>query len=93
MEIESIIDKVLRRFVETGQTRGLIEQIRIAKIVTYIAKVADFEELSAPPNFGFHPLTGDRAGTYALTVTRNWRMTFTKVDEQTIADLDLEDYH
>jgi proteic killer suppression protein len=93
VEIESILDKALRRFVETGQAKGLIEPIRIAKMVTYIAKVANFEELSILPNFGFHSLTGDRAGTYALTVTRNWRMTFTKIDEQTIADLDLEDYH
>ena len=28
-----------------------------------------------------------------LTVTKNWRMTFVKIDDQTIADLDLEDYH
>lgn len=93
MEIESIIDKALRRFVETGNAKGLIEPARIAKMVTYIASAGDFEELSVPPNFDFHPLTGDRVGTYAMTVTRNWRMTFTQVDEQTIANLDLEDYH
>jgi len=45
------------------------------------------------PSFDFHSLTGGRAGTFAMTVTRNWRLTFTKVDEPTIADLDLEDYH
>jgi hypothetical protein len=50
-------------------------------------------ECYVPPNFGFHPLTGDRAGEFAITVTRNWRLTFTKVDDQTIADLDLEDFH
>ena len=49
--------------------------------------------LATPPNFGFHALTGDRKGTYAMTLTKNWRMTFTKVDDQTIGDLDLEDYH
>jgi len=52
-----------------------------------------FDHLSIPPNFGFHELTGNRAGTYAMVVTKNWRLTFTKVDDQTIADLDLEDYH
>ena len=41
----------------------------------------------------FHALTGDRKGTYAMTVTRNWRLTFTQVDDKTIADLNLEDYH
>ena len=52
-----------------------------------------FGELAKPPTFGFHALTGDRKGTYAMTVTKNWRLTFTKVDERTVADLDLEDYH
>lgn len=54
---------------------------------------ASFEELATPPNFGFHPLTGNRKGVYAMTVTKNWRLTFTKVDERTVDDLDLEDYH
>jgi proteic killer suppression protein len=29
----------------------------------------------------------------AMTVTKNWRLTFVKIDDQVIADLDLEDYH
>lgn len=61
-------------------------------MLSYIAAAGGFEELAVPPNFGFHALTGDRKGTYAMTVTRNWRLTFTKVDEHTVADLDLEDY-
>ena len=55
--------------------------------------VASFEELTVPPNYGFHALTGDRMGTFAMPVTQNWRLTFTKIDDQTAADLDLEDYH
>lgn len=93
MEIESITHKVLRRFVETGNAKGVMEPIRVAKMIAYIAKAANFDELSVLPNFGFHPMTGDRSGTYAMTITRNWRLTFTKIDEETIADLDLEDYH
>ena len=41
----------------------------------------------------FLPEPGDPLVFYNVTVTKNWRMTFTKVDDQTIADLDLEDYH
>ncbi len=62
-------------------------------MLIFISMASRFEEFSVPPNFGFHTLTGDRKGTYAMTVTKNWRLTFTKVDEQTIGDLDLEDYH
>lgn len=93
MEIESIRHKALRKFVETGKPRGTIEPIRLARIFEFLEAARSFDELFDPPNFGFHPLTGDRAGAFALTVTKNWRLTFTKVDERTIADLDLEDYH
>ncbi|GGC14992.1 protein killer gene system toxin [Novosphingobium endophyticum] len=93
MGIESIGDKALRKFAETGKSKGVIEPERIRRMVGFIVAAGSFDELAVPPNFGFHALTGNRAVTYAMTVTKNWRMTFTKVDEQTIADLDLEDYH
>lgn len=93
MEIESIRHKALRRFVETGKAKGVIEPERLADMLGLLRYAANFDELVLPPNYGFHPLTGDRTGCYAMTVTRNWRLTFTKIDERTIADLDLEDYH
>ena len=65
----------------------------MARILEFLAAPRTFDRLYDPPNLGFHPLTGDRAGTFAITVTRNWHLTFTKIDEQTIADFDLEDYH
>lgn len=93
MEIESIAHKALRKFAETGKAKGLMESDRLARMLVFIDAAGSFEELAVPPNFGFHELTGDRKGVFAMTVTRNWRMTFTKVDEETIANLDLEDYH
>lgn len=93
MDIESITHKALRKLVETGSAKGVIEPRRVANMLIFIESAASFDELAIPPNFGFHPFTGDRAGTYAMTVTKNWRLTFTKIDETTIADLDLEDYH
>lgn len=93
MEIENIVHKALRRFAETGNAKGVIEPDRVRNMLAYIVAAGEFEELAVPPNFGFHGLKGDRKGTYAMTVTRNWRLTFTKVDAQTVADLDLEDYH
>ena len=46
-----------------------------------------------PPNFGAHPLTGDRRGEWSLFVTKNWRMTFGINEAGAIEDMDLEDYH
>jgi proteic killer suppression protein len=93
MEVASIRHKALRALFLNGSTKGLIEPQRLRDMLTFIRLAANFERLVEPPNYGFHPLTGDRNGRFAMTVTRNWRLTFTKVDEQTIADLDLEDYH
>lgn len=93
MEIESIRHKALRAFAETGSTKGLIEAERIRKMLAYIASVETVDELRLPPNYGAHELTGDRAGTWSLTVTRNWRMTFRLDAEGRITGLDLEDYH
>jgi len=44
------------------------------------------------PGWRFHELTGDRKGTYSITVSGNWRMTF-KWDGVDAVDVDLEDYH
>ena len=93
MEIARIRHKALRRFTETGFAKGLIEPIRLARMLSYIAMVRSIEEFTVPPNFGFHALSGDRAGSYAMTITRNWRLTFTLVDEQTVGELDPEDYN
>jgi toxin HigB-1 len=45
--------------------------------------------------FGFHELHGDRAGTYAMTVSGNWRLTFRfeRGDVGDVLDVDFEDYH
>ena len=70
-----------------------MEADRLVDMLAFINAATEFDDLSTPPNFGLHPLMGDRAGSFAMTVTKNWRMTFVKIDDQTIADLDLEDYH
>lgn len=92
MQIESIRHKALRRLVTKGDRR-IMEADRLTDMLAFIVGAPEFDDLATPPNFGFHALTGDRAGSFAMTVTKNWRLTFAKVSDQAIADLDLEDYH
>jgi proteic killer suppression protein len=92
MQIESIRHKALRRLATKGDRR-VMEANRLIDMLAFIDAASTFDDLSMPPNFGLHALTGDRAGSFAMTVTKNWRMTFVEVSEQAIADLDLEDYH
>ena len=95
MEIESIRHKALRRFIESGNPKGLDAKVveRLRKMIAYLAAAEVADEMRAPPNWGAHLLTGDRSGTWSLTVTKNWRMTFRINEDGAIADLDLEDYH
>ncbi|GBR35433.1 type II toxin-antitoxin system RelE/ParE family toxin [Acetobacter tropicalis] len=94
MEIESIAHKGLRRFFETGNAKGLVGDInRLRKMLAFIDAAGSLEELSVPPNYGLHPLTGDRAGTWSMTVTKNWRLTFRVREDGALLDMTLEDYH
>ena len=95
MDVESIRHKPLRLFAETGLSRGLPGNLvgRLRNMLAYLSAIEAADELLIPPNFGAHRLTGDRAGTWSLTVTKNWRMTFRVNDAGGIEDLNLEDYH
>ncbi|HLL31565.1 MAG TPA: type II toxin-antitoxin system RelE/ParE family toxin [Allosphingosinicella sp.] len=95
MEIESVRHKALRRFIESGKPKGLNANVagRLRNMIAYLAAIDSVDELRIPPNWGAHELSGDRAGSWSLTVTKNWRMTFRLTDEGALADLDLEDYH
>ena len=42
------------------------------------------------PHFGLHELKGERAGTWAVRVNKNWRLTFTFADGDA-SDLNSED--
>jgi proteic killer suppression protein len=52
----------------------------------------DIDGLQGPPGWRVHQLSGDRAGTWSISVSGNWRITF-NVDDDTVTDLNLEDYH
>ena len=93
MIIESIKHKALRKFAVTGKPAKLMEAERLGDMLAFILAAPNLEALKTPPNYGFHPLTGNRKGEYAMTVTRNWRLVFSLNDEGAIVDMDLEDYH
>jgi len=95
MQIESIRHKALRNFAQTGSAKGLpsgsVDKLR--NMLSYIDAIAAEKELFVPPNFGAHQLKGDRKGAWSLTVTPNWRLTFSVNAAGAIEDMDLEDYH
>jgi proteic killer suppression protein len=44
---------------------------------------------------GFHALVGDRSGSFAMSVSGNWRLIFRfeHGDQGDVFDVDFEDYH
>jgi toxin HigB-1 len=96
MKIKNVIHRGLRRFIENNDSSG-IQPVAVAKvrnIVSFLQDMEEASELRVVPGWKAHQLTGDRKGTWSLTVTRNWRITF-QIDqaEIEIIDLDYEDYH
>jgi len=86
----------LRRFIERDDPSGLSASVieKVRNILTLLQEMEEPRELQDIPSWKVHQLTGDRKGTWSLTVTRNWRITF-RIDraEDEIFDLGYEDYH
>jgi toxin HigB-1 len=96
MKIRNVIHKGLRRFIEDDDASGLQPAVvvKVQRIVSFLQDMEVEDELRTVQSWKAHMLTGDRKGTWSLSVTRNWRMTF-RIDRTEIGviDLDYEDYH
>ena len=96
MRIRSFAHKGLKRLYTEDSTKGVppdtVDKLR--KILAYLDNMEDPDELRALTAWKAHTLTGDRKGTWSLSVTRNRRLTFRiDADEREICELDFEDYH
>ena len=94
MKIERIKHKGLRRFYEDDDPAGLPPAWvgKIRDVLTAIEFASRLDQVQTVPGWRLHPLRRVRSGTYAIVVSRNWRITF-RVDGQTVTDVDFEDYH
>jgi toxin HigB-1 len=91
--IESIKHKGLRRLYERNDRSGIRPDLveKVQKILSALEAAIRPEEMILP-SFRLHPLTGDRRGTYSVTVKANWRITF-RFHDGAACDVNLEDYH
>ncbi len=86
----------MRRFIQGVDAAGVQPAIapKLRRIVSFPQDMEREEELRSVPIWRAHRLTGDRRGSWSLSVTANWRLTF-RIDreEMEIVDLNYEDYH
>ncbi len=90
----SVRHKGLKHFIEGDDERGLRRDLvgRVRNILSALIPADDMDGVHGPPGWRIHQLSGDRAGTWSISVSGNWRITFMIVQGK-IANLDLEDYH
>ncbi len=94
MRIRTVRHRGVKRLIEDDDERGIRRDLvgRVRRVLTALLSVETVEGLQGPPGWRIHQLTGDRAGTWSVSVSGNWRITFEIASEE-INNLDLEDYH
>ena len=94
MKIRTFTHAGLRRLYVADQAKGLpadaVDKLR--KMLAFLQDMGTVDELRALPTWKAHRLGGDRKGTWALHVTKNWRLTF-RIDHDELIEVNYEDYH
>ena len=94
------IDFAAARLLRTS--RSLSEATRLYGVpigrkyiqrLAIIRAVEEFSHLYGHRALRLHPLSGDRAGQYAMTLTGNFRLIIERVSEDRVRILGVEDYH
>lgn len=92
--IRNVRHRGLLRFLEGDDDRGLPPHLvnRLRNILSALGEASDTGGIVGPPGWRIHRLRGDREGTWSISISGNWRLTF-GVEDGEVCDLDLEDYH
>ena len=92
--IGTVRHKALRRLVEEGDGKGLSPDMlsRIKRMLSALHAANDLALMETVAGWRLHPLKGNLAGYWSLSVSGNWRLVF-KWQDGTANELDLVDYH
>jgi len=96
VKIRSFAHRGLKRLYEEDKAKGVPPEAvdKLRKMMAFLDDMENREELLALTVWKAHTLAGGRKGTWSLSVTRTWRLTFhIDTTENEICDLNLEDYH
>jgi len=83
----------LKRLHDADDTRSL-NQEHVEKIKRVLARLdrASQPEHMDLPGWRLHPLKGDLAGFWSVTIRANWRIIF-RFEDSDVTDVDHLDYH
>lgn len=93
MVIRTFKHRGVERFFTKSDHRGIPAQFaaRLERMLDRLDAATHPQDMNLP-GYKFHELTGPRKGTYAVSVSGNWRLTF-RFDGENAIDVQLEDYH
>jgi toxin HigB-1 len=91
--IEKFKHKGLQYLHEKGD-RSKVSAFDVGRLIVILSTL---DWISMPyqindPSYRLHQLQGDRKGTWAVKVDKNWRVTF-RFANGNVTDVNLEDYH
>ena len=91
--IKTFRHKGLKQLFKTGKSRGVAADLsrRLIRQLDLLNRATSPADMNLP-GYRLHELKDDREGTWSVTVSGNWRLTFT-FEGADVADVDLEDYH
>ncbi len=91
--IVSFRHKGLKLVYEKGDRRRLSSEHadKIERILARLDEATEPRNMDLP-GFRLHPLKGDLAGYWSVSVSGNWRIVF-RFDGANVRDVDLVDYH
>lgn len=81
------------RFFSTGLKSGIRpeHEVRLRLILGRLQAAVQPQDMDLP-GLRLHPLKGKAKGRFAVSVSGNWRITFS-FSEKDAVDVDYEDYH
>jgi proteic killer suppression protein len=83
----------LKRLYEDDDGRGLNPEHveKIGRVLARLGRASKPEHMDLP-GWRLHPLKGDLAGSWSVTIRANWRIIF-RFEEGDATDVDYLDYH
>jgi proteic killer suppression protein len=93
MAIKSFRHKGVQRFFETGSKAG-IQPTHAGRLARQLRQLHDArrpQDMNIP-GWNLHPLSGELAGRWSVSVSGNWRLVFAFEGEDALV-VDYLDYH
>ena len=92
--IKSFKQSWLEEFWDTGKHKHIPVSItkRLIRKLDMLDSANELRDLRSPPSNHLHPLSADRKGQWAISVSGKWRLCF-KYKDGDVVDIELVQYH